>query len=69
LPHTFEVRVDSACTECGLDPKKQGLFAFVERVAQVYHARHKPPPRGSDLYLDRNEGNRLEVPNNGFKYS
>ena len=58
LPREFAERVQDAFRDCGLDPKKQGLYVFVERVATVYHAKHSSPKRGPDMHLDRNECTR-----------
>lgn len=46
-----------------MDIKRQGLFAFVERVATVYHAiREVPnPARGTDMHLDRVEKTREAI--------
>ena len=49
--------------ETTLDLKKQGLYAFVERVAQVYHAIRtaSDPARGMDMHLDRVEKTREAI--------
>ena len=62
IPADFNARIKLAFAECNLDMKRRGLFAFVERVAKIYHAKLGPPPKqGRRMYLDRSEKTRDAV--------
>jgi len=62
MPADFNSRIKLAFEECNLDIKRRGLYAFVERVAILYHAKLGPPPKqGRRMYLDRSEKTREAV--------